>query len=300
MAAFAEEVRVYLKNGDQLRGRLISEDRIVLIEHALLGDVEIPASSVRKIDRPGKTEEPKEESNEEDASPSGSRSAWVDGFVKAISFEDWSRELELGMNSQNGRRDKVDFNARINLRRRIEKNDYRIEARRYYGESSQEKTTDRVFSNFRWRRDISPGVFWQSDSSYSFDAIKEIDLNIEQKLGLGYRFLNQKYLKISTGVGMSGRYRDEKDETGITNYLVDFFQDAGYRINSRFRITQEFRIAIPPDARNEYEYEFETGIISKVTDALRMSFRYQLEYDKSLPEDRREDQRFVSALGLDF
>ncbi len=296
----AVEVRISLRNGDVLRGRLISEGDIVLIEHTILGDVEIPQRSVRSIIRPNQNrnegDTPEEPENEE---PQASRSRMKD-FLRVISFENWSRQFEFGMNLQSGRRDKLDYNARFNVRRRIEKNDFRFEARRYFGESDRGKTTDRLYSNLRWRRDLSPGVFYQTDTLYSSDAIKEIDINLEQTLGLGYRLLNQKALKVSTGAGLSGRYREDNVDNGNTNYLFDVFQDLDYRLGSRLRFTQEFRIALPPDERSEYEYEFQAGIVSKVTDSLHLSIRYQLEYDRSLPEDRREDQRVVSSVGIDF
>lgn len=296
----AVEVRISLRNGDVLRGRLISEGDIVLIEHTILGDVEIPKRSVRSIIRPNQNrnegDTPEEPENEESQA---SRSRIKD-FLRVISFENWSRQFEFGMNLQSGRRDKLDYNARFNVRRRIEKNDFRFEARRYFGESDRGKTTDRLYSNLRWRRDLSPGVFYQTDTLYSSDAIKEIDVNLEQTLGLGYRLLNQKALKVSTGAGLSGRYREDNVDNGNTNYLFDVFQDLDYRLGSRLRFTQEFRIALPPDERSEYEYEFQAGIVSKVTDSLHLSIRYHLEYDRSLPEDRREDQRIVSSVGIDF
>jgi len=296
----AVEVRISLRNGDVLRGRLISEGDVVLIEHSILGDVEIPKRSVRSIIRPNQSQNEGDTSEEPEKKELPASEPWMKSVVRVISFEDWTRQLEFGMNLQSGRRDKFDYNARFNMRRRIEKNDFRFEARRYFGESDQEKTTDRLYSNFRWRRDLSPGVFYQSDTLYSSDAIKEIDVNLEQTLGLGYRLLNQKALKVSTGAGLSGRYREDNVDNGNTNYLLDVFQDLDYRLGSRVRLTQEFRIALPPDERSEYEYEFQAGIVSKVTDSLHLSVRYQLEYDRSLPEDRREDQRIVSSVGIDF
>jgi len=296
----AVEVRISLRNGDVLRGRLISEGDVVLIEHAILGDVEIPKRSVRSIIRPNQNRDEGDASEEPENEESQVSEPWIKDFVRLISFENWSRQFEFGMNLQSGRRDKFDYNARFNIRRRIEKNDFRFEARRYFGESDQGKTTDRLYSNFRWRRDLSPGVFYQTDTLYSSDAIKEIDVNLEQTLGLGYRLLNQKALKVSTGAGLSGRYREDNVDNGNTNYLLDAFQDLDYRLGSRLRFTQEFRIALPPDERSEYEYEFQAGIVSKVTDSLHLSIRYQLEYDRSLPEDRREDQRIVSSVGIDF
>ena len=296
----AVEVRISLRNGDFLRGRLISEGDVVLIEHAILGDVEIPKRSVRSIIRPNQNRDEGDASEEPENEESQVSEPWIKDFVRLISFENWSRQFEFGMNLQSGRRDKFDYNARFNIRRRIEKNDFRFEARRYFGESDQGKTTDRLYSNFRWRRDLSPGVFYQTDTLYSSDAIKEIDVNLEQTLGLGYRLLNQKARKVSTGAGLSGRYREDNVDNGNTNYLLDAFQDLDYRLGSRLRFTQEFRIALPPDERSEYEYEFQAGIVSKVTDSLHLSIRYQLEYDRSLPEDRREDQRIVSSVGIDF
>ena len=296
----AVEVRISLRNGDVLRGRLISEGDVVLIEHAILGDVEIPKRSVRSIIRPNQNRNEGDASEEPENEESQVPEPWMKDFVRLISFENWSRQFEFGMNLQSGRRDKFDYNARFNIRRRIENNDFRFEARRYFGESDQGKTTDRLYSNFRWRRDLSPGVFYQTDTLYSSDAIKEIDVNLEQTLGLGYRLLNQKALKVSTGAGLSGRYREDNVDNGNTNYLLDAFQDLDYRLGSRLRFTQEFRIALPPDERSEYEYEFQAGIVSKVTDSLHLSIRYQLEYDRSLPEDRREDQRIVSSVGIDF
>jgi len=301
----AEEVRISLRNGDVLRGNLLSEADVVIIEHPILGDLEIPERSVRSIIRTNQKEEKEEEGDEVSKEvPTGSSledpDPWFKEFLRTISFEDWSRQFEFGMNLQSGRRDKFDYNARYSMRRRIEKNDFRFQARRYFGETEDEKTTDRVYSDFRWRRDFSPGMFYQTDTLYSWDEIKEIDINLEQTLGLGYRLLNQKVLKVSTGAGLSGRYREDNVDNGNTNYLLDIFQDLDYRLGTRVRLTQEFRIALPPDETSDYEYVFQTRVVSKITDSLHFSLRYQLEYDKSLPEERREDQRVVSSVGIDF
>ena len=49
--AFAQEVKISLKNGDILRGLLIVEGDVIVIQHTLLGDIDIPKSSVKKLDR---------------------------------------------------------------------------------------------------------------------------------------------------------------------------------------------------------------------------------------------------------
>ncbi|HCR31432.1 MAG TPA: hypothetical protein DIV79_15615 [Opitutae bacterium] len=320
----AEEVELILTNGDRLKGELVSEGETIVLKHAVLGELSMANGDVRMIERPKpqpvspkpKVQKPtvaKASPSPEPAGKATGSSAKQPGkldraiqatrtnrFVDLIDLDAWTQQLEFGMNAQSGRRDKVDFNTLYSMRRKIQNNDFRLLVRRYYGESNQEKTTDRTFSNFRWRHDISPGVFYQSDTEYSSDRIKEIDLNLEQTLGVGYRFLNQKALKVSTGMGMSSRYRDRATVSGETSYLVDLFQDIDYRVNNRLRLTQEFKLEVPPDKEDEYEYEFRMGMTSKVNEALHLSLRYQLEYDRSLPEDRREDQRVVSSVGIDF
>ena len=319
----AEEVEIILTNGDRLKGELVSEGELIVLKHAFLGELSMANRDVRMIERPKpqpaspthKVQKPavaKTNPIPESAGKAGSaakqpgridraiQATRINRFVDLIDLDAWTQQFEFGMNSQNGRRDKVDFNTLYSMRRKIQNNDFRLLVRRFYGESNQEKTTDRTYSNFRWRHDISPGVFYQSDTEYSSDRIKEIDLNLEQTLGVGYRFLNQKALKVSTGMGMSSRYRDRATESGETSYLVDLFQDVDYRVNNRLRLTQEFKLEVPPDKEDEYEYEFRMGMTSKVNEALHLSLRYQLEYDRSLPEDRREDQRVVSSVGIDF
>ena len=316
----AEEVKVFLTNGDVLKGELVSEGEVIAIKHSLLGRIDVPKASVKRLERTAaskpkdnqvankggaaaKTKSPKSndskaEAPEEETSGETSR-PWPMAIVRALTFEEWSREFEFGMNNQRGRRIKEDYSLRYSMRRRIEKNDYRFVAQKFYGETDDDVTSDRALSSFRWRKDISPGAFYQTDTLYSSDAVREIDLNLEQKLGLGYRFLNQKDLKVNTGLGLSSRYRDDSRGTN-SDYLVSIFEDIDYRLNARFRVTQEFSIALPPENHEEYEIEFQTGVVSKFTDKLHMSVRYQLEYDRSQPRDRREDQRFVSSIGFDF
>ena len=320
----AEEVEIILTNGDRLKGELVSEGELIVLKHAFLGELSMANRDVRMIERPKpqpaspthKVQKPavaKTNPIPESAGKAAGSSAKQPGsidraiqakrinrFVDLIDLDAWTQQFEFGMNSQNGRRDKVDFNTLYSMRRKIQNNDFRVLVSRFYGESNQEKTTDRIYSNFRWRHDISPGVFYQSDTEYSSDRIKEIDLNLEQTLGVGYRFLNRKALKFSTGMGMSSRYRDRATESGETSYLVDLFQDVDYRVNNRLRLTQEFKLEVPPDKEDEYEYEFRMGMTSKVNEALHLSLRYQLEYDRSLPKDRREDQRVISSVGVDF
>jgi len=303
------EVVVLLKNGDRISGSLTSSSgEVVVVRSSLFGELKIKRSEIRKLDEtsPAKkkafasSKELKPEIPSTVVKEDIGTKGWLVGALGVVQLADWKQRLEFGMNLQSGRRDKNDFSLRYDMRKKEGKIDQRIQTRILYGETNSDKTTDRAFANYRWRRDISPGVFYESLSSYSFDAIKEIDHNLEQKLGVGYRWVNTDSFKFSTGGGSSGRYRDIAANDAEFSYLVDLFEDIDYRLNKRLRVTQELRFAVPPDETDAYELNFRAAMISDITDSLNLTIRYQLEYDKSLPRDRREDQRLISAIGMDF
>ncbi|OUW17855.1 MAG: hypothetical protein CBD18_03785 [Opitutales bacterium TMED158] len=321
----ADEVTVHLENGDRLKGVLISEGDTIAIRHSLLGEVTIRKESISRLERGSEANEAKASAGAVKARPSGNpkpdranaeqakepsagkqadtfvepKQSWTRAAIQALTFENWTRQFEFGMNNQRGRRIKEDYSLRYTMRRRIDKNDFRFLAQKFYGETDDDVTSDRTLSSFRWRKDISPGAFYQTDTIYSADAVKEIDLSLQQKLGLGYRFVDRKDLKVNTGLGLSSRYRDDTRGNN-SDYLLSLFEDVDYRLSPRFRLTQDFGISLPPENHEEYEIEFQTGVVSKLSESLHMSVRYQLQYDRSQPRDRREDQRFVSSIGFDF
>lgn len=302
-------VVIHFKNGDRLSGTLVEEnDHSIVISTPILGQVRLERGVIETLKRVGAQEE-KEIASEpipllseeaEKPQPKPQRRFGSGRWLSLLQLEQWDQRLEFGMNSQTGRRDKTDFSLRYDMRKKVGKTDHRIQSRILYGETDKEKSTDKLFANYRWRRDIAPGVFYESFSSYSFDAIKEIDHNLEQKLGIGYRWVNKEDFKFPTGGGSSGRYRDDTSKNAGFFYLVDLFEDIDYRLNKRLRMTQEFRFAVPPEDSDLYEYDFRVAVISDITDSLSFTLRYQLEYDNSQPEDRREDQQLISAIGMDF
>ena len=311
VAGFGMEtsVVVHFKNGDRLSGTLIEEsDRSIVLGTQMLGPLRLDREVIEKLNRVGAQEKgavvskPSPTPATELAGlDSKTRTAvGISRWLALFQLEAWKQRLEIGMNSQSGRRDKTDFLLRYDMRKKVGKTDHRIQSRVLYGETNKEKSTDKLLTNYRWRHDIAPGVFYESYSSYSFDAIKEIDHNLEQKLGIGYRWVNREGLKFSTGGGSSGRFRDDTTGNAGFFYLVDLFEDIDYRLNKRLRMTQEFRFAVPPENSDLYEYDFRAAVISDITDSLNFTLRYQLEYDNSQPADRREDQRLISAIGMDF
>ncbi len=213
---------------------------------------------------------------------------------------EWDKSLQLGYDSSSGRKDQVTQNYRLDMDRKFESSRIKLEAEYAYGEANGSKTRDRLSSTYRWRKDIAPGVFYESESEYFSDQVKLIDSNVEQKLGLGTRFLDREDSVLSAGLGASGRWRTFPEEDEEVAYLVNVFQDWDYRMSERVRVRQDFKFAMPLEDTDGYEINFSAALTSSVSKSVKLSLRYELGFDNSLDEDLREDRRFISSLGYAF
>ncbi|MDQ8187626.1 DUF481 domain-containing protein [Pelagicoccus sp. SDUM812002] len=248
-----------------------------------------------------------EGSEEEDTSPARKRSFIYRIFAAIGDLDDeidilpeWDKSLQFGLNSSSGRKDQSTQNYRLDMDREFESSRINIEAEYAYGEANGSVTRDRLSSSYRWRKDIGPGVFYESESDYFNDQIKLIDASLEQKFGLGTRFFDKEYSTLSAGLGASGRWRSIPETESEVEYLVSVFQDWDYRMSERIRLKQDFNIAMPLEDTEGYEINFSTAVTSALSKSVKFSIRYELGVDNSLAEELREDRRFISSLGYAF
>ena len=314
-ATLAAGVSLEMDNGDVLTGEMVGETETeIRFSVDYLGELSVPKeriANLAELSGPKEVEEepqPAEETEAVAGAPvdgTGSDAAWEvyeERISALIPFPQWEKRIQLGMTAQSGRYDKTDVYYRYDMQKNGEKNQYVFNAEYSYGRSGEKTTSDRFATGLRWRRDIGPGVFYQSTSNYSSDAIKRIDSNVEQKLGLGTRIIEREDMILSSGLGASGRWRafDDIEREEEIIYLVDLFQDWDYRINERLRLRQDLRFAMPIEENDQYEYDFTAALVSEITESLNLSLRYELGYDNSLDEELRSDRRFISTLGYTF
>ncbi|MCH6255984.1 DUF481 domain-containing protein [Puniceicoccaceae bacterium K14] len=304
-------IRIELVNGDLVSGVLVEENpEFVKIYSEYAGVVTINRSAVIGISfteeivaqneietkEPG----PLAEENFEDEDGELEAQGWVNQFAKSLDIRTWKKRLEFGLTSHSGSKDKSDFSLRYLMTKSHKDDHFRLEGKYFYSETEELTTTDRNSVLFRWRHDIAPGIFYQTDSSYSSDAIKDIDYDLEQKFGLGYRFIERDKVKLSSGFGLTGRRRQESDIDEESVVLADFFQDWEQKFNKRISLYQDFSIGAPISESTLYEVDFSAAIVSEITETLNFTIRFELEYDNSLEDDVKKDQRLISSVGYDF
>ncbi|MDQ8181762.1 DUF481 domain-containing protein [Pelagicoccus sp. SDUM812005] len=336
--AKSPQVQVILDNGDSLSGALLDESESELkLSVDYLGEISLPRDRVAEVVRKakGKEERPAGEAIAETKiapvpekprvvkdvpapakvaqggpaeaeEPERKRSlmyrlfATLGGVGGIEILPEWEKNVQLGLNSSSGRKEQSTQNYRFDMQRKFESSRINIKAEYAYGDANGSKNRDRLSSSYRWRKDIGPGVFYESESDYYSDQIKLIDANVEQKLGLGTRFLDQKDSTLSAGLGASGRWRSFPSKEDEVAYLVNVFQDWDYRMSERVRVKQDFKFAMPLEDTDGYEVNFSAALTSSVSKSVKFSVRYELGFDNSLAEELREDRRFISSLGYAF
>lgn len=305
-----------MTNGDVITGELVDvTDETVTLTVEYLGEITLPRERVSNLpavieqlhaDVDASQSAPESEGATEpheiavQTAVSTVFASLVPVLERVVPFHGWEKRLQLGLTAQSGRKDQTDFYYRYDMQTKADRNQLRFHAEYYYGKTEDSKTSDKFASDFRWRQDIGPGIFYQSLTGFSSDAIKMIDGNVEQTLALGTRLVEREDMTISSGLGASGRWRSFDEGEDEVIYLVDVFQDWDYRINDRLRLRQDLRVAIPVEDSDAYEYDFATSLTSEITESINLSLRYELGYDNSLLGDLRADRRFVSTLGYTF
>jgi putative salt-induced outer membrane protein YdiY len=293
-ALAADTVEYQLVNGDRITGILIVDDGDqVVVRTEFLGDVIIPKSAIFVPDETAAVEAatPGAVSAEEPALPGG----WQEVL------KEWALKFDAGYTFQSGRRDRTELSLRAEANRTLGRSGYRILAEYLLSKIDDQTGTDRIFSSFRWRRDVSEFFFTQTLTQYERDRVRLIDHRIEQNVSMGWRFLNQQSMRGSLGPGLSVRYNKEQGIADEVDMLVTLFQDFSWDIYDNLRIEQDFVTQIDPGNSDDYNFRFNAGLIGRITPQLNMSLRYQLLWENIVaPDVDKADHRVITTIGYQF
>ena len=300
-----EENRTFnLTDGQIIHGQVLEEnEEFILVESPTLGRVEIPRSALR-LDAPdrleGATSDPALMGIEDILSLSEEEEAG--GLFRHI-----RGTIEAGYLLQSGRTDRDEITLRADLQQDLGRNNYRFQSEFLYGTQNDEKNNDRYGLNFRWRRTLSERFFTQTLTTYEKDRIRLVRHRAEQEVGIGYKWINRDDFKLSFGPGLTFQFEEfrlEEDQEPVDdswNYLLTVNQDLLWLINSRLRVEQSTKYLLDPDDTEDYIIRFNSALISKLTDQLSLSVRYQLLYEnQTAPNVERADQRLMTTLGWAF
>jgi len=329
-----QKIVLQLANGDRLSGELIwRADGKLRFRSPILGDLTLAESDAALLSLPealdpaaaahGPAPGAAPASSQPDAH---ARLADIPAAGKAVSSpqaaapakERWKGKVELGSVQQTGRTDSLSYNIRGEAEKSAGRHALRGTGRILYAEQNDRPGADRQDAALRWRYQLSKRTFAQAQSTYYSDEIIQIQTNLEQNLGLGYRLVDQPRQVVNFGGGLTAQYREWDAGTNGWAPYAELFQDYSFKINDRISFNQDavaqyspsdraFNIPnrhsprlVDPEEQN-YKVRLNGTLQGKVTEHISVNLRFEYELDNAIQiDDARETQRLTSSIGYAF
>ena len=301
-----------LANGDRLHGRLVArENGTIRWESPLLGLVSVAENQASVLPEVGSSA-PATAAIAPAATPTASAPTSPPQVVR------WKSKIESGFTLQSGRSDRADVNLRFETAFEHKRNSYLAQARYLYSKADGATTSDRTEGAIRWRRELDPHWFGQTNTTYLSSKIKGIDHNAEQNIGLGYRLLKTPRTSATLGAGATGQYREISGAGSGCSLFGEIFQDFAIKLSPRLDLGEDAKAQYSPSGRGirllpngqvqiidtsvtNYKLTFNSYLRGKFTETLSLALRYEYEYDNTYVSGTvKSDQRITTTLGYTF
>lgn len=319
-SAYADELRTH--GGEVLVGTVVEEhpDEVVF-DSTAFGRITVKREAIAELTstapepvapaaRRQEAEQTEAEQAEEKAAEERREALSADAvgrFLARINpLKGWKTKFGLGYIRRRGNEDNDnDLTLRFQSERKTDAGDeHRLEARYYYAEdvltNGDRTATDELLTgSYRFRRPLTPRFFFQALTSYYRDAIKELDNEVTQTVGVGLRAKGERWqLTFTPAAGAQWREVAGEDATVL---VVGLFQELGYDLTSTLRLAQTFDYLVSPDDENDYSTRFGLDLTQKLGGAWSLGLRYEYSYDSVVGKDASEDQeRLTLSIGLEF
>ncbi|HAV12838.1 MAG TPA: hypothetical protein DCX06_04990 [Opitutae bacterium] len=321
---------IALDSGERVVGDLLpkSTDTTIFLQSALLGEISIPRKRVVKIEDqevplvevaekskkkpiPKAVETPtkKVALTEEEIDHIEERRV-IDTLRDFKAPDSWNGNLRLGLNLSQGDRKWTETYVRGNLeiKPKGSRNFYRFDGSYTYRESERSngssfKTTDKYDVNFTYRRTFYDNWFAQNSLGYRVDQIKGIDRELQESVGVGYKFKpNSKIEFLLGGGGGVEEFQAETDGTRLGwSPLVNVFQEATWKPWRRTSLVQKFNYYWNPENSEQFNYIMSAAIRFRLTDLVGLEFSYNKNFDNDIGNgDTKDDTQWRNALVVYF
>lgn len=325
-SAQAATAVVTLDSGEQLIGEVLpeSDDATVVVRSSVLGEVKLPRARVLTIlpkespaeelaSGPEAKPRPKPipaDLAEAEAKAEAEERKLVEALKDFKAPDHWSGDVRLGINLSQGDRRWTETYARgkLEIKPKQSPNFYRFTGSYTYrqterNDGSTYKSTDRYDAEFIYRRTFWENWFVQNAMGGRVDQVKGIDHELQETVGVGYKFKpsSQFELLFGGGGGVEDFVTDYEDTRSGLNTIVNVFQEATWRPLKRTSFVQKFNYYLNTDDDEQYNYVFSAAIRVRLTDLLGFEFSYNKNFDNDVGNGNpRDDTQWRNALVVYF
>jgi hypothetical protein len=235
----------------------------------------------------------------------------VDKLMALRAPESWKGNLRVGMNVSSGDRKWTETAVRGNLeiKPKGRPDFYRFTGSYTYRETEKSngdkyKSTDRYDGAFIYRRSFSEdNWFLQNSMSIRVDQIKGIDRELQELIGLGYKYRpsNQFELLFGGSGGVEKYEVNADDSRNGVNKVLNVFQEFTWKPFTRTSFVQKFNYYWEPDYTERYNYVISAAVRIRLTDLLGFEFSYNQNYDNDIGNgNEKNDAVWRNALIVYF
>jgi len=310
---------IQLVNGDSLNGEVIEDhSTYILFKHAQLGSIRIERSSLLTL--PESTIEAIRENQQADSSSpqttedatssdtavheaSGAADASPDVIEELdpawlLVLQNINAKIGFSFNLKQASTDTRDIRFFFNSAWQSGINDYKIDTEYRYGKTDDDIKDNRYKAVFRYRRQNNTSLFFQSNTAFKNDEVRNIQLWLEQAIGMGWKNTLNNYFEYSLGPQIKTVYEDlenppaDHDDISIVGSL---FQDSIYKISDSYTLNQEAEVYLNPENPDNWGHSFTVDLEGRITKAMSIRLGLEWNYDNLVSEDVSKNETIFNS-----
>jgi putative salt-induced outer membrane protein YdiY len=291
---------VELVTGDLLHGEVVEQsDQAVVIEHPLLGRIELPVDQVKSVlitpEQEGKDEVPVPAQPETDLAAGG------DSLSQKL-LPGWDKKFELGFNGTDG--NSQTFNLHSAFEATLEDDFHRrnIKARYFRTEDDGSRTRNEFISEavHDWLMPDSPW-FKFTNAKFQYDEFRDWESRASGFVGVGRQLIDTDKHNLIGRTAIGASY-----EFGNINELIPealFGLEWNYQINNRQALKSYLTVFPDLDEFGESRTIAGTAwtLVVDEEDGISLKFGIDNEYEsKTGGTSKHNDVKFYGSLVFDF
>ena len=305
---------ITLLNGDQLSGKIKSENASRLIlHHALLGDITIPkrqilTGPVRELQTASNKPKNREPKTAIESVSQPKKSAEKQPGLFGITFLDgWKRRLALGLKGESGNDVNTEISIAFDTSYKNDAHRFSLNSAYYYETEDHKKDTSKGHVNIV-RDWLLPDTDWfyYAYFRYEQDSFKSWKHRASISGGPGYDFYNDEILKLSgrTGLGFSRSWGSENEFDVEGQLGLEWSWKPAILKNQSL----SYQVIIYPILNDLGEYRtwmegkwrFDLEFYKELGFEFGFEHEYESRKDKILEDEEYYDLIYFGRIGLDF
>ncbi len=236
----------------------------------------------------------------------------VQFFRKFSMLKDWNTKFDLSLTFVQGQADSQAMGVFLTSSRQWGKRDVRITASQEYGTTEDANgndvvSLDRTRAAFRYRHDLMKRLFVQSNTAYLQDHVKAIDHQIDESLGIGWRYLDGPSWQASITPSLTLQYQNlagsnTPDQTvDGWNIGPSISEEVVFKMNDHITFRHEAWLRLPEAKWDLMSYMWSIRMETKVLQNVTFNTGYELTYDGFVSDDLEKTQHTIkTSVGIAF